>query len=236
MKSLAFNKFSNLWWVMFQGFQLATIGIIAWALWSDNWVKLNVSGVYGDLKWTGSLTKVHKGLRALQGSSYYEMFTAFCSTTEKSQDVPDEESTWCEMFAQLWISELIYIVLGVITVCAIVIWIISLRSALKTNKIKPVPAFWFAQVAWISHEIAFISWMVLAKANFSGDCTSESDDDSPPKLCALTGPILGLILAIILPIMALSYSLLIRYLPKPIEAEHVVQKESEGALKETPIK
>ncbi|CAG9313045.1 unnamed protein product [Blepharisma stoltei] len=231
MKSLAFSKISNLCWVMFQGFQLTTIGIMAWALLSDNWVELNISGVYGDLKWTGTLTKVRKGLRALEGSSYFDMFIAFCSTTQKSQDVPDEEMTWCEMFAQLWISELVYITLEIITICAVLIWIISLRSALKTNKIKPVPAFWFAQVAWISHEIAFISWMVLAKANFSGDCTSESDDASPPKLCALTGPILGLILAIMLPIMSLSYSLLVRYLPKAIDCEHVVQKESDGALK-----
>ncbi|CAG9331069.1 unnamed protein product [Blepharisma stoltei] len=228
-------KCSDWVWTLFQAIQISIIGLMTWSLLSEDWLKLGFSGQYYDLRWTGSLNSVHKGLGGLKGTSYSDLFKAYCSRSDLSQDIQINESTWCKMFASLWVSEIVYVLFEVVAMLLMVSWTISLRLALKTNKLRRVPGICSANGAWVLHVAGFITWMVLSRANFSGDCNKESDGKSPPKLCALTGPTIALALAIIMPILAISYPFLIRCLTKSVETQSAIPKQPEGKMIEVTV-
>ncbi|CAG9313044.1 unnamed protein product [Blepharisma stoltei] len=230
------HRIPRLCWVIFQVLQLSAIGLMIWALFTSSWVELNIPGFYGDLKWSGSLTSVRKGLRALEGSTYSELSSAYCSITQKSKDIPKKEPSWCEMFALLWVGEIVYYILEGVAIIAILIWIYTIGFRLKIHtSYWKTPGLCWAYLSCISHEIAFITWMILSNATFSGECDQESEGKSPPELCALKGPTIALILAVVLPIFSISYMLLTRFLPKIVEEKGIIKEDSEGKLNEADV-
>ncbi|CAG9319043.1 unnamed protein product [Blepharisma stoltei] len=183
--------------------------LMFWALFSPQWVTLKYTR-YEDMQWTGSISHVIEGLGNLEGATYGDLTEAYCATTDRTQDIPTQENTWCYMFLLLWIGEAVYVVFSILSMMSLLLWIIYNFRDIKIGNFQSMKRFCYLHLAWMCYDVGFIAWMILTRTNFNDDCHKERDHKHRPKLCGLAGPTLGAILMFAMPIILVGVTYVLR--------------------------
>jgi hypothetical protein len=190
------GKFSvKTWWIIFLCLQVSllalmitTCAVYPWV--TSNWTRTSFRG---DLSWC------RKGCY----SSYANYKSVFCQDAPYSFLV-NVYSSYCKLFKSLYTGLIIFVLFEILSMIGIVLWAIFMLISVK--RIKFLKATYFCSgSAFFCHLIAIFGWLGVTRPDFGGECYYFPSDGSLPAICGSAGPILGIIVLCIMPIVVISY-------------------------------
>jgi hypothetical protein len=117
----------------------------------------------------------------------------------------DPAHSICILYAVLFYGSGVYLAFEILALISIVSWALGMFMYWRKVKCCLVCSMICSGCVWFGHYTAFIFFMVFTKTNFQGNCDEFEDDGENPKLCASDGPGVALVVAILIPLVAVTY-------------------------------
>jgi len=125
------------------------------------------------------------------------------------EDVYDEDKTYSElaedssggveeMFDNLWIGGMVYLILTAFS-CLLILVVIILLICQRHTKVEKIFATVVLVVISLGCQLAgFISWATLSKVDYEEDCEDLVDGEDPAPVCAEEGSMIALAVLLLL--------------------------------------
>lgn len=236
------------WWISFIVFYTFLIAVMIGTLSTPVWLELKPDN-FDTFKFKGSLIGIVDGLESipnllnpyknldLEGKTYEDVAAGACFVKDMLNETTtlaftwDFYHSWCNMFRRLWFGAGLFIVFEVISLVCMAI-LIALLSLFIVKRFYFYASFCAGSCLWVSHIIAIIGWIVIAKGNFKDQCDDLIDGEKPPEICAQNGPRLGLFVLLVLPFIMVPFFIVTCLLRKRLLSE---RQEMESQEKESQI-
>ena len=153
----------------------------------------------------------------VQGTGLYSwqggLLTPYPSSTwykDKACDRDFHGSGYCDMFKNLWIGGLVYIIfegisLALYTTC-IILYVVEIAKS-KKLALTLMVLNWAAVAA---HLVGFLTWAILGKMQYEGSCNDfyMNSGASPANICRKEGATMALFIILYIPVIAMIQSVL----------------------------
>jgi hypothetical protein len=150
-----------------------------------------------------------------QGTGPYHweggLLTPFPSHTfykDKTCDRDFHRNGFCDMFQNLWIGGLIYIICEGISILLFIVTVILLIVALAARKELQLSIMVMSWLAVCAHFVGFVAWAALGKMKYQGTCDGFYTDNGnkPANICREEGATIGLLVILYIPLVAMLQS------------------------------
>lgn len=212
-------------YLLYIGLLTITLIFLIGFLASPSWV----SQGEGSAKWKGSLTEVKDishniqiGSKDYEGDSYSSIADDICDSDDEWAE-SDLNDAICDMFTNLYAASIVVILFSVFNILVICVWIFIIFMVFRGRNYFIVSLI-VPAAALAAHLIAFSAWMGIANATFEDDCEDFNDGSDPAKVCAESGPKLGLFILIW---MVLLYGLWFLF---KLQSKLIMQKNFEANI------
>jgi hypothetical protein len=111
--------------------------------------------------------------------------------------------------------DLLYYPLIFYQFCLCCLWLTS-YSGLNKSRIPLIIIFSMETSSTVFHFIGYFVWMLMNKATYSNDCKSDES-----KICAKSGPILGLIILLLMPLQIGCMVFTLKFTRKQKKKKHL---------------
>ena len=213
----------KVWWYIYFVLQVLLIGLIIGTLSVPQWVHTSSDfTIIKDRCYANSTTNFSK----FNGNS----FQGSIAKCEKGGclDYPSEAVDWCEIYDKInkgnisitcdvysassmcklftglsWASAM-YIVFEIITMIAIISWVVAIICT--SQCVCCFCCVYFCSVfTFIAHFIAIIGWIGISGSTYNSTCDTFPSNGSMPPLCTNEGPVFGLYILMFLILLVVSF-------------------------------
>lgn len=159
-------------------------------------ISLSIQDWASQDSWEGSL---------LLTSSYYYKDAPCTSSSSK-----------CKVYSRLWKSGLIILSFDILSILSLLSLAYLLFRLVNKSRIPLIIIFSMETSSTVFHFIGYFVWMLMNKATYSNDCKSDES-----KICAKSGPILGLIILLLMPLQIVCMVFTLKFTRKQKKKKHL---------------
>jgi Ring finger domain len=209
----------KIWWIIFLCLQLFLLALMITTCAVSPWVtsKFDLYITY----FNGAIFKGDiSGCVAGCDCGYSDCESNWCELPPYGQEYTFE--SLCLLFKSLQKASTAFVVCEIFSMIGILMWTIGMARFL----LKYISGTYCCPVcAFIFHLIGILVWIQITQASFSGSCGIFPRDGKYPIVCASAGPILGVFVLCIMPIIVVLYLVVTRKAYNKERLEHPQRHE-----------